>query len=61
MNTYTSKTGYVRCLPTGEVSQAETIYLGIYDKAENYEDTTKEEYEKYIKETENNGNGQETK
>lgn len=50
MNTYTSKTGYVRYLPTGEVSQAE-----------NYEDTTKEEYEKYIKETENNGNGQETK
>lgn len=58
MNTYTSKTGYVRYLPTGEVSQAETIYLGIYDKAENYEDITKEEY---IKETENNGNGQETK
>lgn len=59
MNTYTSKTGYVKYLPTGEISIAETIYLGIYDKAENYTDATKEEYENYVKENEN-GNGQET-
>lgn len=58
--TYTSKTGYVRCLATGEVFTAETMYLGIYDKPENYEDTTKEEYEKYLKETSENGDRQET-
>lgn len=52
MNTYTSETGYVKRLETGEIFVGETIYLGIYDKAENYVDATKEEYEAYIEEQE---------
>lgn len=60
MNTYKSNTGYVKNLLTSEFFTADTIYLGIYDKAENYSDVTKEEYEEYIKEKDN-GNGQDTK
>lgn len=59
MNTYTSKTGYVKNLTTNELFKAEVMYLGIYDKAENYEDVSEEEYEAYIKEQEEDegGNG----
>lgn len=52
MNTYTSVTGYIKRIETGEIFVGETIYLGIYDKAENYADVAKEDYEAYIKEQE---------
>jgi len=52
MNTYTSVTGYIKRLETDEIFVGETIYLGIYDKAENYADVSKEDYEAYIKEQE---------
>lgn len=60
MITYTSKTGYIKRIATGEIYVAEVLYLGKFDKEENYADSTKEEYEAYIeelaKEVEQNGN-----
>ena len=52
MKIYKTKTGYAKNLATNEIFQAETIYLGCFDKEENYEDATKEEYDKYFKEEE---------
>ena len=52
MRTYKTKTGYAKNLETSEIFQAETIYLGCFDKEENYEDATKEEYDEYVKEEE---------
>lgn len=60
MITYTSKTGYIKRIATGEIYEAEVLYLGKFDKEENYADSTKEEYEAYIeelaKEAKENGN-----
>lgn len=52
MRTYKSTTGYVRNKIDNSVYEVNTIYLGRYDKEDNYEDITKEEYE--------NANRQET-
>lgn len=52
MRTYKTKTGYAKNLETSEIFQADTIYLGCFDKEENYEDATKEEYDEYVKEEE---------
>ena len=49
MRTYESKTGYVRRIATKECFEAKTIYLGKYDKAENYEDISKIVYYAYLK------------
>ena len=49
MKTYQSKTGYVRRIDNKECFEAKTIYLGIYDKAENYEDISKAVYSAYLK------------
>ena len=49
MNTYTSKTGYVKRIATGEIYEGATIFLGKFDDASNYQDATKEEYEAYVK------------
>ena len=46
--TYQSKTGYVTCI-AGTYYEAKTIYLGKYDKAENYEDISKDVYSAYLK------------
>ena len=48
MKTYQSKTGYVKCID-GTCYEAKTIYLGKYDKAENYEDISKAVYSAYLK------------
>ena len=48
MKTYQSKTGYVKCVD-GTCYEAKTIYLGKYDKAENYEDISKAVYSAYLK------------
>ena len=48
MKTYQSKTGYVKCVD-GTCYEAKTIYLGKYDKAENYEDISKAAYSAYLK------------
>ena len=57
MEKYISNTGYVRNIETGECYEG-TIFLGKFDKAENYGSITKEEYEEYLKaqEEKNNGN-----
>ena len=47
MKTYQSKTGYVKCVD-GTCYEAKTIYLGIYDNADNYSDISKKEYAKYV-------------
>ena len=47
MKTYQSKTGYVKCVD-GTCYEAKTIYLGIYDKPENYSDISHKEYAKYV-------------
>lgn len=52
MRTFKSKTGYIKSLIDGVIYENNTIYLGIYDKEENYTEATKEEYEAYIKEEE---------
>ena len=49
MKTYQSKTGYVRRKNDKVCFEAKTIYLGIYDKAENYEDISKDTYSAYLK------------
>ena len=48
MKTYQSKTGYVKCID-GTCYEAKKIYLGKYDKAENYEDVSKAVYSDYLK------------
>lgn len=47
MKTYQSKTGYVKCID-GTCYEAKIIYLGKYDKAENYEDINENEYKEYV-------------
>lgn len=42
----TSSTGYIK---SADAVYDHPIYLGIYDKPENYQEATKEEYEEYIK------------
>ena len=49
MRTYESQTGYVRRTTDKRCFKAKTIYLGINDKAENYEDVSKAVYDKFIK------------
>lgn len=49
MRTFKSKTNYIKSLVDNVVYENNTIYLGIYDKEENYEEATKEEYDEYIK------------
>lgn len=46
---FKSKTGYIKSLIDNIIYANDTIYLGIYDKEENYTEATKEEYELYIK------------
>lgn len=47
MKTYQSKTGYVKRVD-GTCYEAKTIYLGKYDKAENYKDINEKEYKEYV-------------
>lgn len=47
MKTYTSKTGYVKCID-GTCYEAKVIYLGKYDSDKNYQDISKEEYKEYV-------------
>ena len=49
INTFESQTGYVRNKIDKTCFEAKVIYLGIYDKAENYEDISKAVYDKFIK------------
>lgn len=48
MEKYISKTGYVRNIETNECYEG-IIFLGKFDKPENYESITKEEYEEFLK------------
>lgn len=52
MKTFKSKTGYIKSLVDNIIYENDTIYLGIYDKEENYREATKEEYDTYMKEEE---------
>lgn len=52
MRTFKSKTGYIKSLVDNVIYENDTIYLGIYDKEENYIEATKEEYDTYMKEEE---------
>ena len=54
MKTFKSKTGYIKSLVDNVIYENDTIYLGIYDKEENYREATKEEYDTYMKEEEEN-------
>lgn len=60
MNTYISKTGYVKRKNTNDVYEVTTIYLGIYDNKDNYEDISRDDYDEIIKnnevEVKKNGN-----
>lgn len=47
MKTYISDTGYVKDI-NGVCLEAKTIYLGKYDKAENYQDINEKEYKEYV-------------
>ena len=47
MKTYQSKTGYIKRVD-GTCYEAKTIYLGKYDKAENYKDINENEYKEYV-------------
>ena len=60
MEKYISNTRYARNIKTGECYEG-IIFLGKFDKAENYESITKEEYEEYLnaQEEKDNGNGNE--
>lgn len=49
MRIFKSKTGYIKSLIDNIIYANDTIYLGVYDKEENYAEATKEEYEAYIK------------
>ena len=48
IHTFESTTGYVRNKITKEVYIAHTIYLGIYDTADNYEEATEADYDAYM-------------
>lgn len=52
MKTFKSKTGYIKSLVDNIIYENDTIYLGIYDKEENYAEATKEEYDTYMKKEE---------
>lgn len=52
MRTFKSKTGYIKSLVDNVIYENDTIYLGIYDKEDNYREATKEEYDTYMKEEE---------
>lgn len=52
MRTFKSKTGYIKSLVDNVIYNNDTIYLGIYDKEDNYREATKEEYDTYMKEEE---------
>ncbi len=52
MNTFNSHTGYIKRKADNTIYETSTIYLGKFDKAENYTEATKEEYEAYLKEME---------
>ena len=45
MKTYESKTGYIKCISTGEIYEGFIIYLGCNDDPSNYCDGTKEEWD----------------
>ena len=47
MKTYQSKTGYIKRVD-GTCYEAKTIYLGKYDKVENYEDINEKKYKEYV-------------
>lgn len=47
MRTFKSKTGYIKSLIDNVIYENNIIYLGIYDKEENYKEATKEEYKEY--------------
>ena len=49
MRIFKSKTGYIKSLKDNIIYENDTIYLGIYDKEENYTEATKEEYKEYVK------------
>lgn len=49
MEVYKSKTGFVKCKVDNVIYKSENIYLGIYDKLENYEDCSEEDYNEFIK------------
>lgn len=49
MRIFKSKTGYIKSLVDNVIYANNVIYLGIYDKEENYKEATKEEYDAYIK------------
>lgn len=55
MNTFNSSTGYIKRKADNTIYETSTIWLGKYDKAENYIEATKEEYQAYLKEKENEG------
>lgn len=50
MKTYTSKTGYVKRITTGECYEAKILYMGIHDSKDNYVDIDEEEYLSYQEE-----------
>lgn len=52
MRTFKSMTGYIKSLVDNVIYENDTIYLGIYDKEDNYREATKEEYDTYMKEEE---------
>ena len=47
IRTFESTTGYIRNKTTKVVYIAHTIYLGIYDTADNYEEATEADYDAY--------------
>ena len=47
IHTFESTTGYIRNKTTKAVYIAHTIYLGIYDTADNYEEATEADYDAY--------------
>lgn len=55
-----SSTKYIKHIESGVIYPNASIFLGIYDSPENYEESTKKDYEAYLeeleaKEKENNG------
>ena len=47
IHTFKSETGYIRNKITKVVYIGHTIYLGIYDTADNYEEATEADYDAY--------------
>lgn len=47
IRTFESTTGYIRNKATKVVYIANTIYLGIHDTADNYEEATEADYDAY--------------